>query len=88
LREFAPFKQFKSSKSVGLQLKMAGNASTDDMMRRIIVNQRTIMEQNQKILRQQHRANEEERERGLLVRDKIPLDLKVCTPIFFFLLFS
>jgi hypothetical protein len=67
---------------------MAENASTDDMMRRIIVNQRTIMKQNQKILQQLHQVNEEEREIGLLIRDKILLNLKVCTPIFFFLLSS
>jgi hypothetical protein len=46
------------------------------------------MKQNQKILQQLHQVNEEEREIGLLIRDKILLNLKVCTPIFFFLLSS
>jgi hypothetical protein len=40
---------------------MAENEPSEDMFRRILVNQRAIMEQNQKILQQQEQARVEER---------------------------
>ena len=57
--------------------KMNENFSNDEMMKRILVNQRAIMEQSQKILQKQQQAMEQERERQVVARDKIPLALKV-----------
>ena len=51
---------------------MNENFSNDEMMKRILVNQRAIMEQNQKILQKQQEAMEQERERQVVARDKIP----------------
>ena len=58
----------------------------EEMLRRIIHNQRMILEQNEKLLQQQRQSIDEERERGLLRHDKIPLELKVCP--YFFLYFN
>ena len=52
---------------------MNENFSNDEMMKWILVNQRAIMEQNQKILQKQQQAMEQKRERQVLARDKIPL---------------
>ena len=56
---------------------MAQNTMNEEMMKRILYNQRMIMDQNQKILQQQEEAKQEERERGRLARDKVPLIVKV-----------
>ncbi len=42
---------------------MAEDGQNDDVMRRILASQRTIIEQNQKILQQQERSLVNERER-------------------------
>ncbi len=61
---------------------MAEHIPSEEMMRRIIQNERTIMEQNQKRLQQHRQSIDEERERSLLRHDKIPLELKVCAYFF------
>jgi hypothetical protein len=56
---------------------MAEDGQNDDVMRRILASQRTIIEQNQKILQQQERSLVNERESRIVTQEKIPLILKV-----------
>ena len=51
----------------------------EEVMRKILQNQRLIMEQNAKILQQQERAREEDNESNRIARDKVPLIVKVST---------
>ena len=51
----------------------------EEVMRKILQNQRLIMEQNAKILQQQERAREEDNESNRIARDKVPFIIKVST---------
>ena len=60
---------------------MEGNniITNEDVMKKILQNQRHIMEQNSKILQQHAETREENRETTRISRDKVPLIVKVST---------
>ena len=62
-----------------LRKKMGENAPSEDMFRQILINQRAIMEQNQKNLQQQEQTRNEQRESAAIAQEKIPLILKVIS---------
>jgi signal transduction histidine kinase len=79
---FPNLKLLKVNSFCSCQLKMAQraqNTSTDDLLARILNSQRTLIEQNQKILQQGQQAREEEHERRRIAQDKIPLIVNVST---------
>lgn len=63
-----------------MEIRPANDAvAGDDMMRRIIQNQRTIIEQNSKIIQSQERLEALDKEQGKTTNVQVPNFVKVST---------